>query len=241
MNRILSLAETTRTSKDARTVGEALFETGTDHCPWSLFIPLHYERNYAYPLLIWLHGPRDNEQQLKRIMPLVSMRNYAAIAPGDRTPDLATPGVVWRQDDAGIARAEQLVIEAIHRAGQKLNVSSRRVFLAGFDAGGTMALRIALRNPNRFAGVVSLGGPLPRDRTPLANLRQARHLPVLIATGSHSPVYREAEVCGDLRLLHSAGMNVALRLYPHGQEISPVMLGDVDRWVMELVTGSATR
>ncbi len=26
------------------------------HC---IFTPLHYERNYAYPLIVWLHGPDD--------------------------------------------------------------------------------------------------------------------------------------------------------------------------------------
>src|SRR5260370_34895202 len=49
--------------------------------PFALFAPLNYERNYAYPLIVWLHGPDDNENQLRRIMPLVSLRNYAAIAP----------------------------------------------------------------------------------------------------------------------------------------------------------------
>ena len=43
--------------------------------------PLHYERNYAYPLVVWLHGPGDNERQLQRIMPLVSMRNFVSIGP----------------------------------------------------------------------------------------------------------------------------------------------------------------
>ena len=35
----------------------------------TFFVPLHYEPNYAYPLLVWLHGPQDDQGQLKRIMP----------------------------------------------------------------------------------------------------------------------------------------------------------------------------
>ncbi len=46
-----------------------------------LFSPMHYEPGYAYPLLIWLHGPGNDERQLLKIMPLVSMRNYVGISP----------------------------------------------------------------------------------------------------------------------------------------------------------------
>src|SRR5688572_27524759 len=55
----------------------------TAQCAW--FTPMHYEPNYAYPLLVWLHGDHGDQQQLKRIMPLVSMRNYVAVAP--RAPE----------------------------------------------------------------------------------------------------------------------------------------------------------
>lgn len=46
-----------------------------------LFSPMHYEPGYAYPLLIWLHGPAQDERQIMKLMPLISMRNYVAIAP----------------------------------------------------------------------------------------------------------------------------------------------------------------
>jgi len=227
-------------STDAQSVGTALFETRTGPSPWSLFIPLHYEPNYAYPLLVWLHGPRDNERQLKRIMPLVSMRNYAAIAPGDRSGGELTPSDVWPQTAQSTDRAVQLVYEAIERAGRKLNISRKRVFLGGFDAGGTMALRVGMANAEHFAGVVSLGGAMPRGDAPLAGINQARRLPVLLASGKESQRYSSSTICDDLRLLHAAGIQVALRLYPGGHQISPDMLADVDRWMMEIITGECT-
>ena len=45
------------------------------------FGPQHYEPQYAYPLIVWLHGRGDDERQLLRVMPHVSMRNYVAVAP----------------------------------------------------------------------------------------------------------------------------------------------------------------
>ena len=48
--------------------------------PQCLLVPQHYERNYAYPLLIWLHDTGGDERQLREIMPLVSLRNYVSLA-----------------------------------------------------------------------------------------------------------------------------------------------------------------
>ena len=48
--------------------------------PHATFAPMHYEPNYAYPLLVWLHGYASNEHELRQVMPQVSMRNYVAVA-----------------------------------------------------------------------------------------------------------------------------------------------------------------
>ena len=44
------------------------------------FVPKHYEPRYAYPLLVLFHGRGGDEQQLLRIMPQLSNRNYVAVA-----------------------------------------------------------------------------------------------------------------------------------------------------------------
>ena len=68
-------------------------ETGDSHC---LFTPLHYERNYAYPLIVWLHGPGDDERQVTRVMPLVSMRNYVGVGNTTSTSfNAAVPLLDW--------------------------------------------------------------------------------------------------------------------------------------------------
>ncbi|CAN5871454.1 phospholipase [soil metagenome] len=50
------------------------------------FIPHRYEPNYAYPLLVLLHGRGGDEQQLVRSMPTMSWRNYIGL--GLRGPEL---------------------------------------------------------------------------------------------------------------------------------------------------------
>jgi phospholipase/carboxylesterase len=233
--------------------------------PRSLFAPIHYESNYAYPLIVWLHGANDDERQLKRIMPFISLRNYVAVSPrgtvaADMRPEVRKPtdsvgpfagaaggdcsrggetgrcGYGWEQTEEHILRAEGRVLEAVEHAQQAMNISSRRIFLAGFGCGGTMAFRIALNLPDVFAGALSLGGPFPIGFNPLAQLVRARGLKLLLSTGRESRRYPPKRVCENLRLLYAAGMSISLRQYPCGDDLTTQMLGDIDRWIMEQLT-----
>lgn len=212
--------------------------------PVTIFAPIHYEPNYAYPLLVWLHGPGGDEHQLKRVMPLVSLRNYVGVAIRGTAPYASAnghPGYAWAQSQPHTTLAEQRVLEAITFVQGRYHVAPRRVFLAGFDCGGTMALRLALAHPRWFAGVLSLGGEFPVGGAPLSRLPEARRVPVFLACGRHSERYPSAIVCDNLKLLHSAGMDLTLRQYPGADQISPSMLGDMDRWIMDIVTGNSGR
>ena len=126
---------------------------------YSLFSPLHYEQDYAYPLIVWLHGAGGDENQLKRIMPHVSMRNYVAVAPrGTTEMETASgrPAYTWCQSTDAIAEAESHVMQCVEIAQQRLKVHPQRIVLAGMAEGGTMALRLAMAQPNFFAGAMSL-------------------------------------------------------------------------------------
>ncbi|MFZ1936990.1 MAG: alpha/beta hydrolase-fold protein [Thermoguttaceae bacterium] len=221
-------------------VNLASFSIEESDFPHALFAPMHYTPGYAYPLIVWLHGRGSDERQLQRVMPLVSMQNYVAVAPrGLQMPDAAETGrpcYEWLQTEEHIQRAGQRVFDAIGLAGRKFHVSPQRVFLAGFDGGGTMAMRIALGHPQRFAGVLSLCGAFPSGRTPFCNLVAARRLAIFLATGRGSLRYPAEQVCDDLRLLHTAGLSVTLRQHPCGDELMPQMLADVDRWIIEQIT-----
>jgi phospholipase/carboxylesterase len=218
---------------------QAVLRTNSQNgLPFSLFTPLHYEQNYAYPLLVWLHGPYDDHRQLNRVMPLLSMRNYAAIGPrGTCMYGDDQRGYHWGNHDNAVLAAEQRVFECIDVAIEKLNIAPHRIFLAGFESGGSMAFRIGLRNPHFFAGVLSVGGPFPLGQSALSNLNRARRLPLFIAHGRDAENYPVDRVCEELRLFHTAGLNVSLRQYPCGEELTTKMLHDMDVWIMEHVTG----
>jgi phospholipase/carboxylesterase len=207
--------------------------------PHATFAPMHYEANYAYPLIVWLHGNGSNEHELRQIMPQVSMRNYVAAAPQGSWQDTRNRGRYgWRQTSDMIEEAESRVLDCIANARRRFNIHANRVFLAGHGAGGTMAVRIAWNNPAEFAGVAAFNGPLPSRQSPLRRVNELRHLPCLLATTRDSKTYPQNHVCDDLRLLHAAGCTVAMRQYPGPDALTKRMFDDLNRWLMDIVCGT---
>jgi phospholipase/carboxylesterase len=243
MNRIQSLLEDQASAHakpavaSART-GSAVSQLAT-RCAY--FAPLHYESNYAYPLLVWLPGASDDERQLSRIMPHVSMRNFVAVAPR-RTRcsarSASSQKLAGSESVEVLQVAERQVFEAIELAQRRFHVAPQRIFVAGMAEGGSAALRVGLMHPQRFAGAASLGGPFPDGDRPLRLLDEARSLPLLLATGRASQRYDETRVCHDLRLLHTAGMSVTLRQYACGDHLTTQMLADLNRWMMGVICPS---
>jgi phospholipase/carboxylesterase len=123
----------------------------------------------------------------------------------------------------------------MEQATEQLSINRCRIFLAGFGCGGTMALRVAMDNPHRFAGALSLDGSFPRGQAPLQRLIEARQMPLFIARARQSRNYGEEIACDDLRLLYAAGMSLTLKEYPGANVCRPQVLADIDRWIMEVL------
>lgn len=204
---------------------------------YQLLAPVHYEPNYAYPLLIWLHSAGDDQRQLRRVMPHVSLRNYVAVGPRGVVTEACGYSYCWTQELASPEAASRRMHESINVARAQYNVNPQRIFLAGMNDGGTMALRLALSEPELFAGVVSIGGAFPQNCAALSRLNSARDLPLLIMRGLDSADYPEAQMCDEIRLFHAARLQVHLRQYHCGDELIEPMLRDLDSWLMERVTG----
>ncbi|MDP6553578.1 MAG: PHB depolymerase family esterase [Pirellulaceae bacterium] len=240
MNRLQLLADSSETNPQTdERHGKAVLTPPID-VAYGLFAPLHYEPNYAYPLLVWLHGPHGDEHELFRVIPEISVRNYVGVGPRGNRMMEDSRGYRWEGAAGGVISAEQHVFDAIDAASERYNVASDRVFLAGFEAGGTMAVRIGLRNPHCFAGVMSIGGPFPLGGAPLSQLDNARQLPLFFAQGRDSENYPIDLACQELRLFHTAGLGVTVRQYPCGDEVDTQMLKDMDMWIMEHVTGTTS-
>src|SRR3954453_11647001 len=133
-----------------------------DDLAYATFAPIHYEKRYAYPLLVWLHGDAGSERELRQIMPLVSMRNYVAVAP--RGPWQSSQNrrfFDWRQSTDAIEAAESRIASCIATAQERFNIHPNRIYVVGRDNGGTRGRRGAWNDPGLFAGDGALHDPPP--------------------------------------------------------------------------------
>ena len=202
-----------------------------------VFAPLHYEPNYAYPLLVWLHGDGQDEQQLSRVMPQLSLRNFVAVAPrSDTTLENGKYSRHWQVTPCGVDAAAEKVRNVVASALSNYNVNRAKIYLVGSQSGGAMALRLALEYPEFFAGVASLGGSLSNNpRNFCGNLlnefRHLRDMPVFLGTNEQDIPATNAALC-DLKLLHLAGMQIRFRQYQNEAPLCNEMLSDINRWVL---------
>ena len=212
----------------------------------SVFVPIHYEQNYRYPLVIWLHSDGESSTEIHQVMPKISMRNYIGVAPDGLAAESISPDSLqgplhksfpmsWHQDSDSIESAHTSVVNAVEMAMARFAVNPQRVFIGGFGSGGTMAFRVAMERPELFAGVMSLNGPMPESQAPLGCWDQCRNLPVLWAQSRKSETFDQDTLCRQLKLLHVAGFAVTLRQYPIIDVLSEKLLQDVNRWIMEVV------
>ncbi len=198
----------------------------------SIYLPVHFEIAYSYPLVVWLPDEPDDHRSLTEVMTAISDRNYVGASIGGN--GLLSGGKVgWRQTPHAIEEVANRACEVLDQATRRFNINHRRVFIAGAGQGGTMALRLAFRRPDLFCGVGSFDGPLPRQFNPLGNVRQCRSVPVYLAHSRNSQTLPEGLLCRELKMLHLAGFNVTLRQYPCEVLLPDQPFSDFDTWIME--------
>ena len=204
--------------------------------PIRTFAPIGYEPRYPYPLIVFLHGHGGNEQQILRLAPRISRRNYVSI--GLRGPVcLGTNrkgalGFSWG-DDSHLEMIEDYLFEAVQQTRLHYHIHSERIILAGFAEGATLAYRLALTFPEKFHGVIALNGHMPRENRPLLRLPEAAALRVFMGHGIANSVVPMGMVKQDRRLLYAAGMDVSLHTYATNHKLHADMLRDANRWIIE--------
>jgi phospholipase/carboxylesterase len=207
--------------------------------PLRTFLPTGYEPNYPYPLLVFLHGHGGSEEQIMRLAPRLSRRNYICIGLRgpyalDPRPD-GQPAFSWGQEGHHDALVEDYVFRAVEQTRRHYHVHSERIYLAGFCEGASLAYRLGLLYPERFAGLISLNGCMPRRGGPLLRLPEVRQLRVLIGHGIANAVVPLSLARSDYRVFYAAGLDVHLHTYPATHRIHPHMLRDMNRWIMRAI------
>ena len=203
--------------------------------PIRTFAPVGYEPRYPYPLLVFLHGEGGNDEQILRLAPRVSRRNYVAI--GLRGPVCLGPdrkgslGFSWG-DASHLPLIEEYLLGAIQQTRLHYHIHSERIFLAGYAEGATLAYRMGLQFPEKIGGVIALNGHMPRTDRPLLRFPEVRSLQVFIGHGIANAVVPLTMAQEDQRLLWSAGLEVEMHRYATTHKLHKDMLRDVNRWIL---------
>lgn len=203
--------------------------------PHAVWVPEQYEPNYAYPLIVWFHSDGRDERELLDVLPQISRKNYFGLALRGPLPSCSEAGAGFRWSLADHRPVDALceVYETVCQMRRMYHIHSERIYLAGADTGATLAVRLLLERPDWFGGAINLGGDFPDVRQPFHRSEELHGKRILLSAGSRNRQIRIGETVESARLLHAAGMQVATRIYDAGQQITPKMMRDIDRWLMD--------
>lgn len=206
--------------------------------------------------VIWLHGLGASGDDFAALVPELDLTGCRAIrfifphAPempvalngGYLMPawyDIfgAEPGAAQtrREDAAGIAASAQR-IEALIANEVARGISAQNLVLAGFSQGCALALHVALRHPEKLAGVVALSGYLPLAQT-AAHERSAAnaHTPIFMAHGTQDPVVAIERAQASHELLSRLGYPVQWHTYPMAHNVHPQEVTHISTFLRQVL------
>jgi phospholipase/carboxylesterase len=182
-----------------------------------------------------LHGNGTDENNL---FPLGDLFPPDATIAAPRAPIASEGGFRWyAAHDAGRPTAESLA-ESVVRLETWLDTQTATagaVWLVGFSAGALMAGALALRAPQRYAGIAMMHGPLPFDAgLPLEPQRLAKS-DVFFGYGSNDAVIPAPLMHRSVAWLRDeSGANAVIHAYRAAHEIPLAEARDLARWYASL-------
>lgn len=209
-------------------------------------IPESYEPRYAYPLIVWLtDGQRDVDTSLSHIVSM-SPQNYLGLAIDECSFDL--PGAGQDGFDVPVEFLKRLVdvenrvVSAVRAVRQVLNVHTERIFLAGADDAASVALLLAMHQPEWFGGCIAFGGAIPPAAALLASQKAlAGRRFFLGAPGGRSAWQSSGSMRESARRLVAAGADVSVSVNATETEslVNQRTLREVDQWIISGILADA--
>ena len=209
-------------------------------------IPENYEPRYAYPLIVWLTGRDCGVDESLNHIATMSPQNYLGMAideclfdlPNAEHKDVDVPVEFLRR----LVDIENRVVTAVRSLRQVVNVHTERIFLAAAGDAASVALLLAMHQPEWFGGCVAFGGTFPPAAALLANKSElAGKRFFLGASGSKAVWQQTGNVRHTASQLLAAGADVSVAV--NDSEIDSLvnrqMLRDVDRWIISNILTDA--
>lgn len=210
--------------------------------------PDELQDGQRYPLVVGLHGAGGTAEDFVRLFTGHGVRQpfFFAVPQGPYTIDAGgRPGFVWYRRLPGIRRGvephsrqftEAFLLDVVDEVAARYPVDRDRVFLMGFSQGAFMSFSLGLRHPERFRGVIPVGGWVGADELPGDALTRAAETGIRFLI-CHSPeervvAFNEAEAA--ISLLQGHQMAVELHRYPGGHVLTPELAKHAATWIAKV-------
>lgn len=199
-----------------------------------------------FPALIALHGWGASAHDLLGLAPMIHDGRAVVLCPQGPVRFSVGGGATgygWFQLVPGQppdVEAFQAAAEALRRfieeSIERFSLDPARIAVGGFSQGGIMAYELALRDPERYAGLAALSSWFPEQLSSLLpKLPGHEDFPVLVVHGTRDssiPVDRAREAREALR---SYGVALMYREFDMAHEISRDALQVILRWLDQRV------
>lgn len=209
-------------------------------------IPESYEPRYAYPLVVWLTGKDCGVDESLSHIAAMSPQNYLGLAideclfdkPESAQNDFDMPVEFLKR----LVDVENRVVNAVRSVRQVLNVHTERIFLAGAGDAASVALLLAMHQPEWFGGCIAFGGSLPPAAKLLANKAELSGKRFFLgAPGGRSTWQTTSSVRNSAKQLVSAGADVSVSVNASetGSLVNRLTLREVDQWIISGILADA--
>ncbi len=214
----------------------------------------HYEPagSGPHPTIIALHGWGASAFDLVGFAPYLAGGRFQVICPqgGIDVPlGGGASGFGWfplsGTQPAGspaINDSAARVTRFIDAASERYAIDPRKLIVLGFSQGGVLAYLLALRNPERFAGLVALSSWLPPPLVAgVATSEPLQRLATLIQHGSRDEIIAVDRARRSVETLRELCVPLTYREYDMAHEITAPNLADLSTWLDEKVLSPIIR
>ena len=196
-----------------------------------------------YTTIITLHGRGSDYHDLPRMMEYLELKETLIVSP--QAPiemnHFTSKGYAWYDlYQEGIPQYETFnkSIKKLQRFMEQIQskyvISSEKLLISGFSQGAVMACTLALLEPEKFLGAISLSGYIPLKSDLQIKIEKLDRLNWFVAHGTHDNVIPLSFGQKTNKFLTDHGTTVDYHEYSMGHEITIETLIDLRRWLANM-------
>jgi predicted peptidase len=142
-----------------------VYRNGRETMPYRLFIPIGYDRQKMYPLIVWLHGAggigHDNLRQISGDQ-IPGTRTWTTEEHQAKYPAFVlapqSPGDWTGVNLHALSAPLALVVNILELLSSEFSIDRQRLYVAGQSNGGFGVWDLITRRPDLFAAAVPVCG-----------------------------------------------------------------------------------